>query len=287
MGKLRKKQQVVWHDLEMEIVRLYSGPPQHQSGQVLGPQLTVWHLLKGQVQVWAGDREAVARKGEEWLVRKPGLRSHRFSPDAEVLAVNVFVRSRHNAALWQGPGVVTFPNDSKMKHAVDHLWDTTLIRDMVRSGELNPTRVPSELESFLQFREAEVHFFHVLLNRMEKVGITFDAPKIQDERVRESLRTLLHDPDFSKPFSREELAGAHGLSPSRFGRIWQRELGITPKQFWERQKLEYVQDLLQNTNMPIKEICFSSGFAHLSQFSLWCKRHFGESPRQYRNRFFE
>ena len=268
----------------MEIFRFYEGPPLDRVGWFHGPWLTVWHMLEGRVVVRAENEEVVAKRGE-WLMRKPVPRFQDFSEDARILSVHVVARSRHNAALWQGPALVMFPNDPELEEGVEGIRDTRFIQSMRRKGELNPSRFSCELETYLAYREAALRFFYLLLRRLGTAGITFDAPEIHDERVRESLRALLREPDFSQPFSREALAADYGLSPSRFGRLWQRELGMTPNQFWETQKLEYVQDLLQNTETPIKEICYQSGFAYLSQFSLWFKRLTGESPRAYRKRY--
>jgi AraC family transcriptional regulator len=79
-----------------------------------------------------------------------------------------------------------------------------------------------------------------------------------------------------------ELAGAAGLSPFHFLRLFKRETGVTPHRFLVQTRLRRAVDLLRDTSRPVTEIAFDVGFTDLSNFINAFRREIGVSPRQYR-----
>ena len=48
------------------------------------------------------------------------------------------------------------------------------------------------------------------------------------------------------------------------------------------QRKESILYQLRNDRLSISEICFGHGFESLSNFSNFCKKYFGDSPRNLR-----
>ncbi|WP_269537130.1 helix-turn-helix transcriptional regulator [Cerasicoccus fimbriatus] len=272
-----------WNNFFIEIVRFYECAPIGKNGNFFGTLLTAWYMLKGSVEVSAGGLESQAKEGD-WLIRMPGERYHKFSPDAEILSIHICIHSLHNAAQWQGPKLVQFHKNEEIMHAVDRIRRSKLIQEMNIKKEFDPTHATSDLKTYLLFQELVIVFFRLLLERLAASGTTFEPPVIHDERVRQGYYELVNNPRFIEPFSRSEFASSYGLSPSRLDRLWKKELGMTPTNFMEKIKLEHAQTLLHLQKTPIKEISYKLGFNHLSHFSLWFKNNTGESPRHFRQR---
>ncbi|MDP5210767.1 helix-turn-helix domain-containing protein [Microbulbifer sp. 2205BS26-8] len=80
----------------------------------------------------------------------------------------------------------------------------------------------------------------------------------------------------------EELAEVASLSVSALERRFKKYLKKTPMQFLREIRLENSRRMLVETQMPVSEIAYSSGFASHSYFSRHFKAMFGFLPANYR-----
>jgi AraC family transcriptional regulator of arabinose operon len=113
-------------------------------------------------------------------------------------------------------------------------------------------------------------------------AIAADPLSRRDERVRRAVQFLASLP--SKPFVLDDLAKYCGLSPSRLSHLFKSELQTTPRQFGERIRLEYAQQLLTQTNLPIAQIARETGFSDQLYFSRRFRLFEGRSPSNFRDR---
>jgi len=87
---------------------------------------------------------------------------------------------------------------------------------------------------------------------------------------------------FEKPLSLSEVAAAACLSPFHFMRGFKTVFKVTPHQYLSSCRVERAKFLLERTELPVTEICFSVGFESVGSFSSWFKRLAGASPRAWR-----
>lgn len=85
----------------------------------------------------------------------------------------------------------------------------------------------------------------------------------------------------SKDISLHGIAGAAGLSPFHFSRMFKRSSGLTPHQYLIRLRLERAKDLLLGTQHSVAEIALESGFCDQSHFAMHFKRVYGITPRAF------
>lgn len=79
------------------------------------------------------------------------------------------------------------------------------------------------------------------------------------------------------------LADYVSLSSYHFIRMFKKETGFTPHEYIVQAKINISKFMLRNTSLPIKEICYSTGFSSESVFSTTFKKHVGLTPNKYRN----
>ncbi len=82
--------------------------------------------------------------------------------------------------------------------------------------------------------------------------------------------------------SLESLAQQTGFSPYHFTRLFRQATGESPHQFVLRQRIERARHLLKESDVPLVHVARESGFADQSHFTQVFKRHFGLTPRAYR-----
>ncbi len=103
-----------------------------------------------------------------------------------------------------------------------------------------------------------------------------------DPRVRACLDALCADP--AARLSLDQLADQTGLSVSRLSHLFRDQVGMTPQQFGERQRLERARQLLELSGRDIGDIAADVGYDNPFYFTLRFKKFTGFSPREYRKR---
>ena len=79
-----------------------------------------------------------------------------------------------------------------------------------------------------------------------------------------------------------ELAELLGLSASHFCRAFKRALGISPRDFVNRRRIEVAQAMMLTTCEPLHAIAASCGMCDQQHFTRSFRRIVGESPSQWR-----
>jgi AraC-like DNA-binding protein len=85
-----------------------------------------------------------------------------------------------------------------------------------------------------------------------------------------------------EPLSVADMARRANLSPSRFGVVFRQHFGLSPHQYFLRLRLEHAQELLRTTDLPLRAIAVSCGFADVHHFSKAFKRFTRLPPGAYR-----
>lgn len=88
---------------------------------------------------------------------------------------------------------------------------------------------------------------------------------------------------FADDITVTELASMANLSQYHFIRTFKKETGFTPHEYIINTRITNAKYLLKNTLLPIKDICFDTGFSSESVFCSSFKRNVGLTPVQYRN----
>lgn len=88
---------------------------------------------------------------------------------------------------------------------------------------------------------------------------------------------------FKDDITVEELAHRAGLSQYHFIRIFKKETGFTPHEYLVNTRIATARYLLKNSRLPVKDICYATGFSSESVFCGAFKRRQGMTPNQYRS----
>jgi transcriptional regulator GlxA family with amidase domain len=108
-------------------------------------------------------------------------------------------------------------------------------------------------------------------------------------RDLELLRRLLRAKDRMDAASHEEwtvrrLAGVSGVSEAHFARSFRDAFGLPPHRYLLTRRIERAKTLLRDTDLPIIEIAFETGWNSLGTFGRVFRDITGESPGTLRAR---
>lgn len=82
----------------------------------------------------------------------------------------------------------------------------------------------------------------------------------------------------------DELAAELDVGPRQLSRLFQSHLGASPVAVAQTRRLHFAKQLLDETDMPLAEVCFAAGFGSLRRFNDVFRSTYGRSPRQLRKR---
>jgi AraC-like DNA-binding protein len=74
------------------------------------------------------------------------------------------------------------------------------------------------------------------------------------------------------------LSSMAGLSPHHFARAFQQSVGMPPHRYLLRRRLEHVEQMLRNTQLPLSHIALAVGFSDQSHLNRHFRRLTGMSP---------
>jgi AraC family transcriptional regulator len=124
---------------------------------------------------------------------------------------------------------------------------------------------------------------------MEHVGInntiTFPASvkKYHLKGIENAKEYILEN--FDKDISVFDIAQKAFVSPFHFSRMFKTFTGISPHHYLMDTRLKNADILLKNTNMPVTQVCFESGFNNAEHFSYAYKKKFKIKPSLVKKQF--
>lgn len=125
---------------------------------------------------------------------------------------------------------------------------------------------------------------HLALDLFLAIFRQYRRPEVTAPRQPHALNWIPAYLSFhiGEPLTVADIAARANLSPSRFGVIFREQFGLSPHQYFLRLRIEHAQTLLHATDLPLREIAASCGFADVHHFAKAFKRLAGLTPGAYR-----
>jgi len=177
-------------------------------------------------------------------------------------------------------------------------------------GECEVQRLFARAERGISYRPATARAALVLLERMaagshlaraglllELLALLDDAPKnqtltlsqtrvfaVSDAATRTRLESVVQWvlEQFSEPLTLEDAVKRSAMSRATFCRQFLNHTGKTFIAFVTDARLAYARQLITQTNRPITDIAFTSGFGSLTRFNTSFREKFDKAPREVR-----
>ncbi len=103
---------------------------------------------------------------------------------------------------------------------------------------------------------------------------------LRDPRLGKAVTAIIDKPAGHHTVA--ELAAIAGMSRSVFAREFSRAFAMSPMEFVAKTRLHHAAEMLRSTNLPIKVIAGSIGFASRSHFSRAFRDAYGADPSKFR-----
>lgn len=100
------------------------------------------------------------------------------------------------------------------------------------------------------------------------------------ERFNDVYQFLLNN--FQRDIKLEEIAGICNMAPNSFCRFFKQKTQKTFTLFLNELRIGHAKKLLQNENIPIKDICYECGYNNPVNFFSFFKQIVKQTPKQFR-----
>lgn len=125
-------------------------------------------------------------------------------------------------------------------------------------------------------------FGHLLATFIYANKTSDDIADESNPLVRRAINFLGKNLD--KKLTLNQLAKEAGYSPTYFTTLFKKETNYSPISYFSHLKIVKACELLDYTNMKVKEVSFYLGYSDPYYFTKDFKKKMGLSPRNYRNR---
>ena len=141
--------------------------------------------------------------------------------------------------------------------------------------------VTDDLTGQLYIKSALLRILAVLSD----LALFTPAGKTHDRRV-EDIKTVLTyiRENYKEKIRICDLAGAINRNEQYFCRFFKKAIGRSPMAYINEYRIKQARRLLEQTDLPVMEICLECGFNNLGNFLREFRRHTDTTPLQYRNR---
>lgn len=110
-----------------------------------------------------------------------------------------------------------------------------------------------------------------------------DRPEHERQRI-DRLYEFIHR-HYDRPVSLADAADVVGMNPTAFARFFRRTTGQSFVEHLHHLRVAHACRLLIESDAPITNVCYLSGFGNLSNFNRVFRSRKGCTPRDFRNRY--
>lgn len=110
--------------------------------------------------------------------------------------------------------------------------------------------------------------------------------KNYDKRVEDIKTTLTYIKDnYKEKIYISDLALQVNLNEQYFCRFFKKALGRTPMEYVNEYRIKQTRRLLEETDLPVTEVCLECGYNNLGNFLREFRKQTGTTPLQYRKQY--
>lgn len=272
-----------WSSVHAELLWSYLGPvhPNGVDKHSVSQNLYGWLLLKGTCTCTSSGRSVVAKTGQ-WMFPPFGPRHQKFSPEARIISVSFLLHGPGGRSLFDhGAGIVATASEHPGLEKAARRGVSVIERKFPDASNqlfMKMATLPQHWELQAVFMD----WLKAYTEAMEAEGAPPAWPELPSQRLGDAVLKVERHP-FSQAFRESEIARAAGVSVPHLRRLFIKQLGKSPKERFEERRAKAAEQLVRETEKPLKAISVELGFSSPAHFSRWFSQRFKASPREARS----
>lgn len=243
-------------------------------------QLEIMHVVRGEMDITVDEQTAHLRAGDLAVIfpHHPHTFETMPAPEKRGEAVTVLVVNPHLAGDYAEQIFATAPTTPFIKKEALEPDMLNAIDQLLYYSQLtNPERYhPSIAKSYTQLLLAR-------LWPLLEVVPTANA-SLHSATYRAIQYMQQH---FQEPMSLDSVAAALGISKRQLSRLFSETVHIGFHEYLLDLRTEHAKNMLRDTQLPITDIAYRSGFESQRTFNRAFQDFYGMTPREYRKSIME
>lgn len=228
-------------------------------------------IIEGDSLAWL-DNEKILAKTDTLILCRPGMCDYyewaRQSRTVQAYLHFNFKLPPHWPKISGWPLWRPLLKDDLLKTLFRHILTIHLLAEPQRSNLLHPA-----LELMLRCFISSQNNLNLFVEPYNPLPLPLEkAVKYLHEL---SLQTPI------PPFNMKRLTAAAHITAEHLCRLFRKYLDTTPRTWLQVKRLERANDLLSRSNLTVKEIAETTGFANPYHFSRTFRAHYKSSPRSF------
>jgi len=126
------------------------------------------------------------------------------------------------------------------------------------------------------------HFSHEVRQPFDKLSFSADKSSSHPDEIILQAQLWMQNHLNKASISMNNLANLFGMSQRNFSRRFKSATNMTPVQYLQSRRFFAAKELLQNSNLSIKEIAYRVGYVDVSYFTKLFKEFSSITPKEYR-----
>ena len=256
------------HKRLADVFRFISFTPHETYGPHQHLRIEINYVYRGNCFLEVGGRRLKFRHGEMMII--PSLVPHFFESGSRgcTLMQLEFLPSLISSLTSFLPAAFSEDTSDTVIRIIDNTSLTQTIRQII--SELTAKRPLHEQLVMLHYAELQLH----LCRYLEENFLPQDYPDALKQAVN-NVRS-----NYAQPLSVRTMAPQSGVSERYLRRLFTLYLHTNPNDFLNRTRISKAAELIRQTTLSIKEICFQCGFRSQAHFSRMFKRYEGCLPHE-------
>ena len=277
----RKAQILDWEGLNPSLGWCYCRRVEdaYLRGEHLCRGVVAWLILRGAVTIRSDSGLLTVNEGN-WVVPRPGRIYREIRRDTTLLSLQFKATWADRSSLF-GEGLpVVFASKSFPQLQPKAMKLAQFVKRAFGQRGSLLFAAETALPDYLRMQSLFTDWLASFVETLSALRVPHQRQGTMDERVRRGLSLLDHF-ELGTPFPKTALARELSLSPSQLDRVFVKETGHTPRNYFDQRRLAAARLTLANDSTSIKELAYSLGFRTVSHFSTWFRRSEGVPPSEY------
>ena len=214
---------------------------------------------------------------EDAVVFSPGILSFDSYDEAQIH----LLKPIHNGSLLF-PRCLTpeHPAFSPIRNAFLEIMHSFVEKDDRQADvSSDSTFIANDLTSQLYIKSSLLY----ILATLSRHSLFAPTEKNLDKRVESVKTALTYIKDhYQNKIYIADLAGQVNLNEQYFCRLFKKAIGRSPMEYINEYRIKQTRRLLEETDLPVTEICLECGYNNLGNFLREFRKYTGTTPLQYR-----
>lgn len=272
-----------WNKIEAELQWVYDSvePGFKFYRKSIIPHCSAWLLRRGSIQLTADDGSIYNIEAGQWFFPKNGERMHQVAPDTSLLSIAYYLHWPNQEPVFRDGLNIAIP----AKEIPELEAASLILLDVKQQYFCEDFRLKANTEIYPPHHFELQARFYDWLNQLYRIfhqrGIEPSHVNEMDPRLVAAIDTIQNYP-LTEKLNEVQIASAIGIGYKQWRRLFAKEFGMTPQQYFNHCRLKRAKSLLQMSNLMIKEIAYEIGFKTPAYFTTWFSKHTNLTPNEYR-----